>query len=235
MIARLAAAGLCALAVASGATLTAPAASAAPCADVEVLWARGTAEPGGPVGFTGLAFVEALRLRTQGRSLRVRAVRYAASDNFGNPAKIVETINDGVKTSQADIQHIARACPRSRIVFGGYSQGAVVSGYALVDHLQIPRKYQEYAALAPRPLPTFVTPHLAAVVFFGAPSARFIRDTGAPPITIGARFVPKVASYCAPGDTICNGAPIGQPSIQHALYPFNGMTFAAADFAARRL
>ena len=62
MIARLAAAGLCALAVASGATLTAPAASAAPCADVEVLWACGTAEPGGPVGFTGLAFVEALRL-----------------------------------------------------------------------------------------------------------------------------------------------------------------------------
>ena len=113
--------------------------------------------------------------------------------------------------------------------------GAVVAGYALVDHLQIPRKYQEYAALAPRPLPAFVTPHIAAVVFFGAPSARFIRETGAPPITIGARFLPKKASFCAPGDTICDGAPIGQPSIQHGFYPFNGMTFAAADFVVPRL
>ena len=165
----------------------------------------------------------------------MRAVRYAASDNFGNPAKIVETINDGVKTSQADIQHIARACPRSRIVFGGYPwrrrRLRLRPGRPSPDPAQVPgvRGAGAPAAADVR------HPHLAAVVFFGAPSARFIRDTGAPPITIGARFVPKVASYCAPGDTICNGAPIGQPSIQHALYPFNGMTFAAADFAARRL
>lgn len=235
MITRLAAAALCALTVVSGATLAAPAASAAPCADVEVLWARGTAEPGGPIGFTGLAFVEALRFQTQGRSLRARPVRYAASDNFGNPGKIVRTINDGVKSAQSDIARIATACPRSRIVFGGFSQGAVVAGYALVDHLQIPRQYQAYARLAPRPMPAFVNRHLAAVVLFGAPSARFIRDTGAPPITIGARFVPKTASYCAPGDNICDGAPIGRPNIPHGLYPFNGMTLAAADFVVRRL
>ena len=235
MIRRWSAIILSALTVVSGASFAAGHATAAGCADIEVVWARGTAEPGAPVGYTGLAFVEALRAQTPGRSLRVTGVRYEASDKFRDRAKVVHSVNAGVKSAQRAIKRISAQCPRTRIVFGGYSQGAVVAGYALVDKLAIPAIYKQYAHFAPPPLPANVTRHVAAVVFFGAPSARFIRDLGAPPITLGARFVPKTSSLCAPGDSICDGAPVGAPSIQHGFYPFNGMTGQAASFVVRRL
>lgn len=235
MIRRWSTALICTLTVLSGGVIAAAPAAAAGCADIEVFWARGTAEPGAPIGYTGLAFVEALRAQTPGRSLRARGVRYAASDDFRNRAVIAETVNDGVKTAQNDITTTAARCPRSRIVLGGFSQGAVVAGYALVDKLAIPSQYQQYARYAPAPLPADVTRHLVAAVMFGAPSKRFIRDAGAPPITIGARFRPMTASYCAPGDSICDGAPIGAPSAPHAYYPFNGTPALAASFVVRRL
>ena len=57
-----------------------------------------------------------------------------------------------------------------------------------------------------------------------------------PCVVIALRvFAPKVAQFCAHGDTICNGAPVGGPSIQHAFYAFNGMMDAASDFVVRRL
>lgn len=235
MIGRVTSALLCAFAVLSGTAVVAAPASAARCADIEVLWARGTAEPAPPIGYMGLAFVEALRNQTPGRSLRARGVRYAASDNFRDRGAFAHSVNNGVKSAQAEIKRIAAQCPRSRIVFGGYSQGAVVVGYALVDRLQIPRQYQQYAHYAPAPLPAGITRHLASVIMFGEPSKRFIRDVGAPPISIGGRFLSRTARFCAPGDSICNGAPVGAPTMQHGFYPFNGMTVAAAAFTVRRL
>ncbi|GED98810.1 cutinase family protein [Gordonia crocea] len=235
MIRRWSALALSAFTALSGLVIAAAPASAARCADVEVLWARGTAEPAAPIGLTGLAFVETLRRHTPGRSLHAQGVQYEASDKFTNRGEFAHSVNRGVKAAQNEIKYLSARCPRSRIVFGGFSQGAVVAGYALVDKLQIPRKYQQYAHYAPAPLPASVTPHIAAVITFGAPSKRFIRDVGAPPITIAGRFAPKVAQFCAPGDTICNGAPVGGPSIQHAFYAFNGMMDAASDFVVRRL
>ncbi|MFT3900626.1 MAG: cutinase family protein [Gordonia sp. (in: high G+C Gram-positive bacteria)] len=235
MIRRWSALAAAALFAATGVALMPTTASAAPCSDIHVVWARGTAEPGAPVGYNGQAFVEALRGQTPGKSLRVTGVRYAASDKFRDRAYFAHSVNNGVKVAQNEVKRIAAQCPRTRIVLGGYSQGAVVAGYALVDKLRIPPQYEKYAHLAAPPLPASVTRHLAAAIFFGAPSARFIRDVGAPPITIGGRFRGKTASFCAPGDTICNGAPVGGPSIQHGLYPFNGMTVAAASFVVRRL
>ncbi|MFT4201149.1 cutinase family protein [Gordonia sp. (in: high G+C Gram-positive bacteria)] len=235
MIRRWSAAMVCVLAALTGAVVASGPASAAPCSDIHVVWARGTAEPGAPVGYTGQAFVQALRAQTPGKSLRATGVRYAAGDNFRDRARFAASVNDGVKEAQREVKAIAARCPRTRIVLGGYSQGAVVAGYALVDKLRIPAKYQSYAHLAAPPLPATINRHLAAAIFFGAPSARFIRDVGAPPITIGARFRAKTASYCAPGDSICDGAPVGGPSIQHGLYPVNGMTGMAAAFVVRRL
>src|ERR1700761_1047947 len=49
---------------------TVPSASAQPCPDVQVVFARGTGEPPG-VGPTGQAFVDSLRTRVGGRSLEV--------------------------------------------------------------------------------------------------------------------------------------------------------------------
>src|SRR5437660_997587 len=55
----------------------APAASADPCPDVEVLFARGSGEPPG-VGNIGQQFVDALSGRIGGRSLGVYQVNYGA-------------------------------------------------------------------------------------------------------------------------------------------------------------
>jgi cutinase len=93
----------------------------------------------------------------------------------------------------------------------------------------------EYVPYVPQPLPPEVANHVAAVVLFGTPSDAFMRDVGAPPITIGPLYAAKTIKLCAPDDTICNGAPPGQPGIAHVLYSGNGMVDQGADFAASRL
>ena len=60
-----------------------PAAAAAPCPDVEIVFARGTTEPPG-VGGIGQAFVDSLRSQLGGRSVGVYAVNYPASRDFVN-------------------------------------------------------------------------------------------------------------------------------------------------------
>ena len=61
-----------------------PFASAQPCPDVDVVFARGTSEPPG-VGGIGQAFVDALRVASRRpRSVDVYPVNYPASSDFGS-------------------------------------------------------------------------------------------------------------------------------------------------------
>ena len=60
-----------------------PSASAEPCPDVEVVFARGTSEPPG-VGGVGQAFVDALRVASRRKSVDVYPVNYPASSDFGS-------------------------------------------------------------------------------------------------------------------------------------------------------
>src|SRR5829696_4797370 len=62
-----------------------PVAGAAPCPDVEIVFARGTTEPPG-VGGIGQAFVDSLRSQLGGRSVGVYAVNYPASNDFARSA-----------------------------------------------------------------------------------------------------------------------------------------------------
>src|ERR1700756_2238081 len=55
-----------------------PSASAQPCPDIEVVFARGTGEPPG-VGGVGQAFVDALQSQVGAKSVGVYGVDYAAS------------------------------------------------------------------------------------------------------------------------------------------------------------
>jgi cutinase len=64
--------------------LIAPA-SAAPCPDVEVTFARGTNEPPG-VGAVGQQFIDSLRSQLGGRSLGVYPVNYPAGEDFAPSA-----------------------------------------------------------------------------------------------------------------------------------------------------
>jgi cutinase len=80
-----------------------------------------------------------------------------------------------------------------------------------------------------------VANHVSAVVLFGRPSDQWMRDIGAPPVVIGPLYAPKTLNLCVPDDTICNGAPVGGPSVGHALYAVNGMTNEGAAYAASRV
>jgi hypothetical protein len=207
-----------------------PAASAEPCPDVEVVFARGTGEPPG-VGGVGQAFVDAVRSDAAGKSVSVYPVNYAASADFENRTAFAQTVIDGVKDAGAHVQATAANCPNTRIILGGYSQGAAVAGF--VTSAEVPQGVPE--AAVPQPLPADVADHVAAVALFGTPSAAWTSRYDAPAITIGPLYAAKTTELCAQGDTICDGTPGGNPSFAHALYPVNGMVGDAATFAIGRL
>ncbi|WP_304443158.1 cutinase family protein [Mycobacterium sp. E740] len=203
------------------------------CPDVQVVFARGTGEPPG-VGGIGQSFVDQVRTQAAPRSVDVYAVNYPASSDFNNRIQFARTVVDGIRDAAGKVESTAAACPNTRIVLGGYSQGAAVAGFVTSAEIpqEIPAEYRQYI---PNPMPTEISNHVAAVVLFGKPSARFLQDMGAPAITIGPSYAGKTLDLCADGDTICNGAPAGGPSLAHASYSFNGMTTQGATYAVSHL
>lgn len=204
----------------------APSASADPCPDVEVVFARGTGEPPG-VGNIGQQFVDALRGRVGARSFGVYPVNYEASTDFSNP-NFPLTVIDGIRDAGAHIQSMAANCPKTREVLGGYSQGAAVAGYA--TSAAVPPGVP--ADLVPKPMSPDIANHVAAVTLFGKPSDQWLAQYGAPPIAIGPLYKPKTLELCAQGDPICG---TGNDNAAHVMYGVNGMTDQAADFAAGHL
>ncbi|MDW5609450.1 cutinase family protein [Mycolicibacterium sp. D5.8-2] len=224
-------AGAVALGACSAVTgLGAPSAAAQPCPDVEVVFARGTSEPPG-VGGVGQAFVDALRAQAAPRTVGVYAVNYPAANNFTDRAAFAGTVIDGIRDASNRLQAMSVNCPNTRLVLGGFSQGAVVSGFTTSD--TVPNSVP--AAVAPTPLPPTVAEHVAAVVLFGAPSGSFMEKYGAPAVTVGPLYADRTVELCAAGDSICDGAPNGGPNLAHALYPVNGMVGQGASYAAGRL
>jgi cutinase len=203
-----------------------PSAAADPCPDVDVVFARGTAEPPG-VGSVGQPFVDALRGQIGARSLGVYPVNYQASSDFGN-SDFPFTVIDGIRDASGHIESMAANCPKTREVLGGYSQGAAVAGY--VTSAAVPPGIP--ASVVPPPMPSDIANHVAAVTLFGTPSDQFLGQYGAPAIVIGPLYKPKTLELCAPGDSICGP---GNDPVAHGLYAVNGMTGQAANYAASHL
>lgn len=208
----------------------APAFAAPPCPDAELVFARGTGEAPG-VGGVGQSLADQLRGQLGARTLDVYPVDYPASDDFANRDTFALGVIDGVKDAGAHIQATAANCPNTKIVLGGYSQGAAVAGFVTAD--QVPAGVP--ASVAPRPLGSRVASHVAAVTLFGTPSPQLLQQYNAPALTIGGNFANKTLKLCADGDSVCDGSPDIQPSPAHLLYPFNGMTSQAATFATDRI
>jgi len=181
-------------------------AAAAPCPDVEVVFARGTTEPPG-VGITGQAFVDALRSRLGDRSLGVYAVNYPASRAFDTSTPA------GGDDMSAHVQSMAANCPNTRMVLGGYSQGA-----AVVD-------------LATNEVPPAVAGNVAATALFGGPRSSFADSLSAGPLpAIGPLYAGKTIDLCVPNDPIC--AEGGWDWGAHGAYVTSGLVDQAASFAA---
>ena len=84
------------------------------------MFARGTFEAPG-VGVTGQAFVDSRTSRLPGKNVQTYGVNYQASLDFGAAAQ-------GVADAANEIESVAASCPATKIVLGGYSQGAAVAG-----------------------------------------------------------------------------------------------------------
>lgn len=200
-----------ALACAAATLTAAPAANAAPCADVEVVFARGTGEPPG-IGRVGQAFVDALRPQLGSRTLDSYGVNYPADYDFLNSAAGAADASDYVSS-------LVSQCPSTRIVLGGYSQGA-----AVMDLLAgIPPLGNKLGGDIAPPLPANLNGSIAAVAVFGNPSTKF-----SVPITTSI-FGGRAIDLCKDGDPICSR---GRNPFAHSDYVTAGMPVDAANFVA---
>ncbi len=204
----------CLLTASAATALAVAPASAAPCPDVELVFARGTSEPPG-IGRVGQALSDQLAADLGGRTLGVYAVNYPASYDFLAAA-------DGATDATNRIADIAATCPNTRVVLGGYSQGA-----AVVDMLlgipPLGAKVGEVGS-AP-PLPQSLAGQVAAVAAFGNPATKF----GTPVSAALPPFAGKGIDLCADGDPICSQ---GRNPFAHTSYEKTSMVGQAAGFVS---
>ena len=197
---------------------------AAACPDVEVVFARATTEPPG-VGQVGQAFVDSLRSQVRGRSVAVYPVNYPASEDFASSASV------GAEDARAHVQATVTNCPNTRIVLGGYSQGALAID--LITAIPV-----SMAGFTPAPMAPEVANHVAAVAVFGNPLDRYV---GAPLTTVSPQYAEKTADMCVTGDPICSPGSMSVPthdemfSDAHLSYVKSGMASQGATFAAGRI
>jgi cutinase len=183
-------------------------ASADDCPDIEVVFARGTNDAPG-LGNVGGAFIDALRSKVGGRSVGVYAVNYPANYDFLAAA-------DGANDASAHIQYMVNTCPNTRLVLGGYSQGA-----AVIDVISaVPMPVIGFN----NPLPPNVPDHVAGIAVFGNPSAKL-----GLPLTVSPVWGGRAIDLCNGDDPICQTD--GETVAAHRAY-VGGPTNQAANFVA---
>ncbi|HEU0191212.1 MAG TPA: cutinase family protein [Mycobacterium sp.] len=201
-----------------------PSAAEPGCPNVELIYARGTGEEPG-LGPVGQQFVDALHARLGEKSLAVYPVNYPASDDW-------PTAIDGVRDASAHIQSAVAACPETRLVLGGWSQGAAVTAFTTANTAPDALPDGLDPAAVPKPMPPEVADHVSAVVLFAMPNDRAMNFLGQPPIVIGPLYTAKTVELCVEGDVICSQ---GLDLSIHDPVNYHQMVDQGATFAADRL
>ena len=159
------------------------------------------------------------------------AINYAATMNFLRAA-------EGAADANNHVQFMVANCPATRLVLGGFSQGAAVidlmggvapglgaipgvgaiPGLAAVPGLDL-------GAVA-APLPPEAADHVAAVAVFGNPLGKILGPLNVLSPVFGSRTI----DLCNPTDPICGEGDLGNRAAHHQYVP--GMTDQAAAFVA---
>jgi len=165
------------------------------CTAYTVIFARGTTEPGNVGILVGPPFFDALRSSVGTSALTIQGVNdYSASvDGYlegGDPA--------GSAEMAVQIEAAYKACPNTKLVASGYSQGGQIVHNAIGL------------------LPATVAAWISKVVIFGDP------DDGQALPNVPAS---KVDVYCHVGDDICLNGDLILPA--HLTYAINAEAAAA--------
>jgi cutinase len=116
---------------------------------------------------------------------------------------------------------MATTCPDTKIVLGGYSQGAaVIDAIAVADQPTLGFT---------QPMPANIADHVAAVAVFGNPSIRLL---GGPLTTLSPLYGYKTIDLCNGADPVCSD---GNDVAAHSLYVQAGLATQAAQFVADRI
>lgn len=190
-----------------------PSAAATDCPDAEVIFARGTGEPRG-LGRVGDALVGSLRQQT-GMNIDTYGVNYPAG-------KLQLGGGDGANDTISRVKKVAQECPDTKIVLGGYSQGASV-----IDIVAgVPVGGVSWGS----PLPAQYVDNIAAVATFG----NIVGRSGSPLSSQSALLGSKTIDLCNPGDPICHAGP-GNEWSDHTDGYVPTYTTQAATFIAAKL
>ncbi len=192
----------------------APVASADDCPDVEVIFARGTNEPPG-LGRVGDAFVDSLRQQTGGLNIDTYGVNYAAS-------KLQLHGGDGANDTINRVKQAVQKCPNTKIVLGGYSQGASVMDIVA----GVPIGGINWGSSLP---PEYAN-NIAAVATFGDVADRAGGTLPSQSALLGS----KAIDLCNPNDPICHAGP-GNEWSGHTEGYVPVYTTQAAAFVASKL
>ncbi|OBG39976.1 cutinase family protein [Mycobacterium sp. E3198] len=190
-----------------------PVASAFDCPDVEVIFARGTNEPPG-LGRVGDAFVDSLRQQT-GLNILPYGVNYAAS-------KLQLHGGDGANDTIDRVKKSVETCPNTKIVLGGYSQGASVMDIVA----GVPIGGINWG----NSLPPQYAGNIVAVATFGDVADRAGGTLPAQSALLGS----KAIDLCNPQDPICHAGQ-GNEWTGHTEGYVPAYTTQAAAFVASRL
>ncbi len=149
----------------------------------------------------------AISIRSLERGLRIPSVAFYRY-----------SVHSGVETAIRNVADLLDLCPRSKLVLGGYSQGAQVTRGALADLL--PDERERVAAVVLFGDPYF-DPNDKAVTYFptGKRSRRglLLHRPGANAIPIDPSLRGRAFSWCHRGDFVCEG-PVGSAKGQHEFY-----------------
>ncbi|MFV0493611.1 cutinase family protein [Mycobacterium sp.] len=194
-----------------------PRASADPCPGVELVFARGTTESPG-MGDIGNALAAALWPALGAANLGTYGVNYPASFNFLTTA-------EGANDARGHIAWMAEQCPATRIVLGGFSQGAsVVSMLA-----GVPPVGSTIGTIGSAPpLEPWLAANVAAVAVFGNPGNRFHT-----PLSTTGQFAGRAIDLCSAGDPVCTVGALDRSA--HSSYEFPPYPGEAAGFIAARI
>jgi cutinase len=167
------------------------------------------------MGRVGDALFAALQPALGSRSIEAYAVNYPASYNFLTTA-------DGANDARDHIAAMADQCPATRLVLGGFSQGAAaVSMLAGVP--PVGQRIGNFGS-AP-PLDPGLADKVAAVAVFGNPGIRF-----GTPLSSTGLFAGRAIDLCSPGDPVCTVG--GRDRGAHSDYESPPYPDQAAGFVA---